>query len=109
MLSRQGQVLNCSLRPDCPMAQQAAREPDGPRAEIKHREQVEQNVVIVSCVQGDLASPARIGNGPHDVNGLIAIERRYLDGDHILDLGELPPELVRPIAFLRLQAAGKSR
>ena len=71
-------------------------------------------MVIVSCVQGNLASPARIGNGPHDFDGLVAIERRYLDGDDILDFGELPPELViqRPSSDCRLQVEaddGKDR
>src|SRR5436309_16025631 len=84
MLSRQGQVLNCSFRPDCPMAQQAAREADGPRPEFKNREQVEQDVIIVSGVQRDLASPAGISNGPDNFDGLIAIEGSYLDGDYIL-------------------------
>ena len=58
MLSRQSQMLNGSLCPDGPMAQQAAGEPDRPRPEIKHTEQVEQDVVVVSCVQRDFRGPA---------------------------------------------------
>ena len=51
-------------------------------------------MVIVSGVQRNLLSPAGIGNGPDNFDGLIAIKGRYLYGHDILDVGEAPPEIV---------------
>src|ERR1035437_2496255 len=44
----EGEVRNCNLRPHRPMPQQAAGDSERLSAEVKLREQVVQNVVIVS-------------------------------------------------------------
>ena len=52
------------------------------------------DVVVVAGVERDVVA-AGLGDGADHVERLVAVERRHLDGDHVLDLGEPPPERVR--------------
>ena len=61
----------------CPSKPPAMRNVRSP--ESKGREQVHDDVVVVAGVQRDLVGAARFSHGAHDVDRLIAIERRDLD------------------------------
>src|SRR2546430_7647633 len=56
-------------------------------------EQVHDDVVVVSGVEGDFA--AGFGDGADDVKSLVTIEGSDFDGGDIFDFGELAPEFVR--------------
>ena len=64
-------------------------------AEVPPRQQIDENAVVVARVKRDVPGAAGIDDAAQDVDGLIAIERRHLDGDHVLNLRKLSPELVR--------------
>ena len=86
-------MIHSFAGPDCPMAQQSANDSSAFAAETVLGQEIHQNAVIVAGVQRDVASG--FGYGSHNIDGLIAIERRHLDRDHILDVYELAPECVR--------------
>ena len=88
----EGEVRNGRLRPHRPMSQQAAGNSERLSAEVKLREQVVQNVVIVSGVESDFLGAARLRQGANNVERLIAIKRRDLNRDDIFDLNKLAPE-----------------
>ena len=77
------------------MSEQSARNSHLLRAEVKGSQQIEQDVVVVAGVEGDVLNAPGLRQGAHDVDGLIAIEGRHLDRDHVFDFEELPPELIR--------------
>src|SRR5262245_36158329 len=58
----------------------------------KRSEQIQNNVVVVAGVEGDVATG--FGDGADDVEGLIAIEGSNFYGDDVFDLCELAPEFV---------------
>ena len=101
-------------RPDRPVAQQPADDPALDRAarprEAVRRQQVQHDVVVVAGVERDVVA-ARLGHGADDVERLVAVERRDLDGDDVLDLGEPPPERERQhaAAHRRLQVEAHDR
>ena len=67
-------------------------------AAAPHRErhqQVEHDVVVVAGVQRHAVFGAGGDHAAHDVERAVAVERRHLDGDHVVDGGEAAPELRR--------------
>ena len=59
------------------------------------RQQVGHDVVVVAGVERNLAAASRFRHAAHDVERLVAIERRDLDGDDVGNPGELCPEGAR--------------
>ena len=110
-----GMELDCLLGPDGPMAEQAAHNValDGLAvgAKAMWREQIEHDVVIVARVERDVMDPPRFGHRSHNLQRLIAIERRYFDRDNVRNFNETPPEFQRqqPPARRRLQIKPKQR
>src|SRR5262245_8675904 len=91
--------FDCSASPDCPVAQQPAYDspldtPSADIAEAKWSEQVQHDGVVVSRVQRNIRTAA-LRVGPYHIDTSIAIERRNLDGDHIVNLGKATPKRVR--------------
>src|SRR4051812_17935275 len=60
-------------------------------AEAIRGHEVEDDVVVVARIKSDVVA-AGFNHGPHDINGLISIERRHLDGHDIFNFGKLPPK-----------------
>ncbi len=52
-------------------------------------------MVIIAGVQGDLVGATGVRYRPHHIERLIAVERRNLYGDNVLDFDQLAPKLVR--------------
>src|SRR5215468_3971184 len=94
MLSAKSQMCHGGVGPHRPMAQQAAGKTNWTGAKIKLDQKVEQDVVIIAGIQSNLVGAARVGDGAHDINRVIAVEWCNLHRNHILDLGKLPPEFV---------------
>ena len=101
--------------PDAPVAEQPAADPDAdllavPPDRDGHRE-VEHDVVVVAGVDGDPVLRPRLHDAAHDVEGAVAVERRGLDGDRVVDPGEPPPEPggERPAADRRLEVEPDQR
>jgi hypothetical protein len=90
----EGEVRNGSLRPHRPMPQQAAGDSEGLSAEGKLREQVVQNVVIVSCVKSHFLGATGLRQGTNNIQRLIAVKRCDLNRDDVFNLDELAPEFV---------------
>jgi hypothetical protein len=57
------------------------------------RKQIHHNVVIISSIKRNIAP--RFGHGAYDIQCLVTVKRRNLDGNNVLDLCELAPESVR--------------
>src|SRR5436305_1220833 len=62
--------------------------------EIELSEKITDDVVIVAGVQRNLFAPATIDNCANHIDSLVSVEWRDLNGNNILDFGELPPEFV---------------
>ena len=58
----------------------------------ERREQIEHDVVVVAGVERDAVGGAGLDHAAHDVEGAVAVERRDLDRDHVLDRREAAPE-----------------
>ena len=78
--------------------------------EPEWRHEVGDDGIVVSRVERDVVAPG-IDDRPDDVEGLIAVERRNLDGDDGGYLGKSAPERVRqrPAAHRRLQVEADER
>ena len=63
-----------------------------PRAQVELREQIGDDVVVVACVERNLAAAPGLGYCAHDIQRLVAVERRDLDRHHIRDFDEFAPE-----------------
>src|SRR5258708_7737459 len=83
--------------PHRPMAEQttndAARVPLSPSLEPEWREQVQDDVVIVAGIEGDIFSTC-LDQCPDDIQRLIAVERRDLNRNDILDFSEASPKSI---------------
>ncbi len=79
------------------MAEQAAAEIGAPGdavvAQIERQRQVKQDVVVVAGIERNPIERARSRHPAQDVEGTVAIERRDLDGDDIVDRSKTPPEI----------------
>src|SRR5688500_7597258 len=86
------QYVDGALRPDGPLAKQAAGKVE--RAAVAGGEwcqQVGHDRVIVPGVKRDVIAPA-VGERARDVEGAVAIERGDLHGDDAVDVEEAAPE-----------------
>ena len=79
------------------MAEQAAAETQRDRPRLAHhgerRDEVEHDVVVVAGIERDAVLGAGLGNAAQHVERAVAIERRDLDGDDVVDRGEPGPEI----------------
>src|SRR5450432_1318857 len=90
------QHLHGAVRPHCPLAQQPAGNARRARTVTEWRkggEQIEHDLIIVSGVERDVGAPG-VRHRSHDLERLVAIERRDLDRDHLRNLREVAPEFV---------------
>ena len=89
------ELLHRSLRPDGPVAEEAADDAafDGGAIhdEAIRREKVEEDVVVVAGVEGDVVA-AGFGDCANHIDGLVAAEGGDFDRGDILDFGEASPE-----------------
>ena len=89
--------LNGVLRPDRPVAEEAADDAafNGPAVDVKFEwsEQVHDDVVVVAGIERDVAAGLR--NGAHDFKSLITIEGRDFDSGDVFDFRKFAPELIR--------------
>ena len=102
--------------PDRPVAEQAARKAlaaDLPVFVGKGvlGEKVDDDVVVVAGVEGDLPAPGGEGGRPDQLEGLVAVEGRALDGDDVFDRADLLPLIVgeHPPADRRLEVKADDR
>ena len=58
------------------------------------REQIEDDVVVVAGVERDVVA-AGFGDGADDIDRLVAVEGRHLDGDDVANFREAAPERER--------------
>src|SRR5690348_1656960 len=90
--------LDSTLRPDGPVAEQAADDPPLDLTPIDlesvGRYQVGDDAVVVTCKESNVVA-AGFGDGPNHVECTVAVEGRNLDGGDALDLRKPPPESVR--------------
>jgi hypothetical protein len=79
------------------MAQQATLKAQGhltvAGADNQGRHQVGHDVVVVAGVEGDAILGLGVRDAEGDVERAVPIERRYLDGDDIVDGGKARPEV----------------
>src|SRR6202030_1195623 len=81
--------------PDGPVAEQSTYDASLAAAEIELREQVGNDVVVVAGVERDFRGASGLYHCAHDIQRLIAVERRDFNSDDILDFRELAPKRVR--------------
>ena len=78
------------------MAEQAALEVgargDAVVAQIERQHQIEQDVIVIAGIERDAVERAGRCDAAQHVEGAIAVERRDLDRDDIVDRGKAPPE-----------------
>ena len=89
-----GEMGYRGLGPDCPMAQQSAREASFSAAEIELGEQIYNNVVVVAGIESDFWGTAGFHNCADNIQRLIAVEWRDFYGNHFINLREFAPEAV---------------
>ena len=79
------------------MAEQAAAEigagGDAAIAEIERQREVEQDMVVIAGIERDAVESACGADAAQDVERAVAIERRDLDGDDIVDRRKTAPEI----------------
>ncbi len=104
------------LHPDAPVAEQPALDAHASTARPfadsdERREQVEHDVVVVAGVERDAVGGAGLDHAAHHVERAVAVERRDLDGDDVLDRREAAPERHRQheAADRRLQIEADQR
>src|SRR5260370_1000352 len=107
------QKIDGASSPYRPVAQKAAHYTVFPRAsvdlETMGSEKIHGDIVIIAGVERDVS--AGFGDGADDIQGLVTVEWRNLDGDNIFNLGELAPEFVGKYAAAhgRLQVKTNER
>ena len=62
-------------------------------AQIERQRKVEQDVVVIAGIERDAVERARGGDAAQHVERAVAVERRDLDGDDVVDGGKAPPEI----------------
>lgn len=83
-----------AARPDGPLAEEAAGHAEADAVELEGGEEVVEDVVVVTGVEGDVVGAAAGGEGADDIKGVIAVEGGDLDGDDVGDGNETAPEVV---------------
>src|SRR6267154_4114987 len=107
------QEIDGAASPYRPVAQKAAYNAVFPRASVDLEnmgsEKIHGDIVIIAGVERDV-SPG-FGDGADDIQRLVTVEWRNLDGDNIFNLGELAPEFVGKYAAAhgRLQVKTNER
>src|ERR1700722_1869447 len=80
-----------------PVAEQAATEINAGSnalvAQIERQREVEQDVVVIAGIERDAVERACGDNAAQHIERAVAVERRDLDGDHIVDGSETLPEI----------------
>src|SRR5262245_12282035 len=91
-------------------ADDAAFDPLSAHGKAKRREEIKEDVVVVARVERDVIAADFRDSADH-IERLVAIERRDLDGDDVLDPGKAPPERVRQhaSAHRRLKVEAEQR
>src|SRR6185312_4169964 len=91
--------LDGAPRPDAPMAEQAAGDPELDRRavarEAERGQEIEHDAVVIAGIERDALLGARLDDAAHHVEGAVAVEGRDLHRDHRLELGKAPPEAMR--------------
>ena len=86
-----------SRGPHRPVPEQAAAEigPGGHAvvAQVERQREIEQDVVVIAGIERDAVECAGGADAAQHVERAIAVERRDLDGDDIVDRGKAPPEI----------------
>ena len=62
-------------------------------AQIERQREVEQDVVVIAGVERDAVERAGGGDAAQHIERAVAVERRDLDGDDVVDRGKAPPEI----------------
>src|SRR3974390_1257748 len=79
------------------MTEQAAADMSADRnsvvAQIEGQRKVEQNMIVVACVERDAVECAGRKNAAQYVECAVTVERRDLDRNDIVDLGKSAPEI----------------
>ena len=81
-----GEQFDGFLCPNGPVAEQTAHDANRIR-----RNEIDHDVVIIARVERDV-SPAAVFDRVDDIECLVAVERRDLDGDDVVNFGEFLPK-----------------
>lgn len=82
-------------RPHRPVPQQATGKAETHAVDNGGGQQIDNNSVMVACVERNLCPASWFGNASQNIEGPITIERRDPDRSDILDVRGCPPELKR--------------
>ena len=93
MLLDFGKQGDCAARPHRPVTEQSAENSCALAAEVEFGQKIGNDVVVIAGVECHVVSPA-LDDRADNIECLIAIERRDLDGDYLWNLCEFTPELV---------------
>src|SRR5690242_4101700 len=85
-------MRNRCLSPHRPMAEQSANDTKPFATQIKFGEEIDEDVVVIACIECDLLCATGLHNRTNHIKCLVSVERRDLDGHNVIDLRELPPE-----------------
>src|SRR5262245_51800162 len=96
---RAGQELNCGPGPDTPVAEETAFEAQHhlarAAANAHGRDQIGNDMVVIAGIKCDAILSTRGHHAKGDIERLVAIKRRYLDGDHVVETGKTRPKGAR--------------
>src|SRR5882724_5770985 len=91
------ELLHGARGPYRPVAEQAATEigtrRDALVAQVEWQCEVEQDMVVIAGIERDAVERTGGGDTAQHVEGAVAIERRDLDGDDVVDCCKTPPEI----------------
>ena len=88
------QQLDCAPRPHRPMAEQTTDNAALFASDSKRSEKVGDDIVVVAGIKRDVIATG-INHSTHHIKSLVAVERRDLDGDDVLDFRKPTPEVIR--------------
>src|SRR5262249_1829082 len=89
------QHLYRTFRPNRPMSEQSAAEMKTHITNAKLSQQIGDDVIVISCVERDLAVSAACGQCAHNIQVLIAINRSNFNSRNVFNLEKFAPEFVR--------------
>ena len=91
------ELLDRGRGPYRPVAEQAALEisagGDAVVAQVERQREIEQDVVVIAGIERDAVERAGGGDAAQHIERAVAVERRDLDGDDIVDRCKAPPEI----------------
>src|SRR5579871_6983065 len=88
------QQFHRAPRPHCPMTEQPPYDSYGAPGEFEWRQQIDHDAVIVAGIESDVTGASGFRHGAHDIDGLVSIKGRHLNGDDVFNLGKIAPEFV---------------